>query len=144
MPGHGEQIGQHLSQMWNEALDAELSQAGRRLSGGLLQLLFNLPVIGALGYTGWLTAVNFFSNHILTGDFFLHAFWTIMVVLFLSFFLLQAVVRLAAGRQRLIKRVFSRLRTAMEHHSNLTDNPLWQQAKVVQGLRNSGIEGIGN
>ncbi len=135
-PGHGEQIGRHLSQIWNEALEAELSQAGRRLSGGLLQLLFNLPVIGVLAYTGWLTAVNFFSNQILTGDFFLHAFWTIVVVLFLSFFLLQAVIRLAASRQRILRRVFSRLRKAMEHHSSLPDNPLWQQAKMIEGLKN--------
>jgi Fe2+ transport system protein B len=112
-----------------------LSQAGRRLSGGLLQLLFNLPVISVLAYTGWLTAVNFFSNQILTGDFFLHAFWTIVVVLFLSFFLLQAVIRLAAGRQRLLRRVFSRLHHAMEHHSSLSDNPLWQQAKIIEGLK---------
>ncbi len=133
-PGHGEEIGQRLSQIWNDSLEDELARAGHRLSGGLLQLLFNLPVLGILGYAGWLTAVNFFSGSILSSDFFLHAFWTIVLVLFLSFFLLQGVIRLAAGKDRLIERVFSRVRESVDQQDNLSESPVWRQAAVIKGL----------
>ncbi|MFO7715966.1 GTPase [Desulfosarcina sp.] len=137
-PGYGEEIGQHLSRIWNDALEAELAQAGRRLSGGLLQLVFNLPVLAVLGYTGWLTALNFFSGSILSGDFFLHAFWTIVLVLLLSFFLLQGVIRLAAGKERLLERVFARVREAVDQGHNLAGNAVWQQANLILGLGGSG------
>ncbi|BBO68272.1 hypothetical protein DSCA_22020 [Desulfosarcina alkanivorans] len=136
-PGHGEEIGQHLAQVWNEALEDELSRSGRRLSGGLLQLVFNLPVLGVLGYAGWLTAVNFFSGTILSGDFFLHAFWTIALVLLLSFFLLQGVIRLAAGKERLVERVFAQVREAVDDQDSLSESPVWKQVKTIQGLTDS-------
>jgi len=135
-PGYGEEIGQRLSQIWNDALEIELAQAGRRLSGGLLQLAFNLPVLGVLGYAGWLTAENFFSGSILSGDFFLHAFWTIALVLLLSFFLLQGVIRLAAGKERLLERIFSRVREAVDGQRRLSENPVWRQANTILGLGN--------
>ncbi|MGA6926952.1 MAG: hypothetical protein WBY88_14785, partial [Desulfosarcina sp.] len=138
-PGYGDDVGQRLSQVWNEALEDELSQAGRRLSGGLLQLAFNLPVLGVMGYAGWLTTVNFFSDSILPGDFFLHAFWTIAIVLLLSFFLLQGVIRLAAGKDRLLERVFSKVREAVDQQADLSENPVWRQATMVLG-----IGGLGN
>ena len=135
-PGYGEEIGERLSQIWNDALEIELAQAGRRLSGGLLQLIFNLPVLGVLGYAGWLTAENFFSGSILSGDFFLHAFWTIALVLLLSFFLLQGVIRLAAGKERLLERIFSRVREAVDGQRSLSENPVWRQANTILGLGN--------
>jgi hypothetical protein len=103
----------------------------------LLQLTFNLPVLGVLGYAGWLTAVNFFSGTILSGDFFLHAFWTIALVLLLSFFLLQGVIRLAAGKERLVERVFAQVREAVDHQRSLIDSPVWQQVKTIRGLGDS-------
>ena len=136
-PGYGEEIGQRLSLVWNDAFEDELAKAGRRLSGGLLQLVFNLPVLGVLGYAGWLTAVNFFSGSILSSNFFLHAFWTIVLVLFLSFFLLQAVIRLAAGKERLLARIFSRVREAVDQQHNLSENPVWQQANTILRLGES-------
>lgn len=135
-PGHGEKIGQRFSQIWNDALEDELSQVGRQLSGGLLQLFFNLPVLGVLGYTGWLTVVNFFSGSILSGDFFLHAFWTIVLVLLLSFFLLQGVIRLVAGREKLVERVFARVRDVVDQQGSLSESPIWRQANTIIGLGN--------
>jgi hypothetical protein len=121
-PGYGEEIGQRLSQIWNDALADELAKTGRRLSGGLLQLVFNLPVLGVLGYAGWLTAVNFFAGSILSSNFFLHAFWTIVLVLFLSFFLLQGVIRLASGKERLVEGVFALVREAVDDQHSLSES----------------------
>jgi GTPase Era involved in 16S rRNA processing len=135
-PGHGEEIGRHLSRIWTDALEDELAAAGGRLSGGFLQLVFNLPVLGVLGYAGWLTAVNFFSGNILAGDFFLHAFWTIAIVLLLSFFLLQGVIRLAAGKDRLVERVFAQVREAVDQQGSLADSAVWQQADTIIRLGN--------
>lgn len=135
-PGYGEAVGRLLAQTWHDALEDELERAGRRLSGGLLQLVFNLPVLGVLGYAGWLTALNFFAGRILAGEFFLHAFWTIVLVLLLSFFLLQGVVRLAAGRDRLVKRVFSRVRATLDQQHYLSNSPVWQQAQRILELGN--------
>jgi hypothetical protein len=99
-------------------------------------LIFNLPVLGVLGYAGWLTAENFFSGRILSGDFFLHAFWTIALVLLLSFFLLQGIIRLAAGKERLLERIFSRVREAVDGQRRLSENPVWRQANTIIGLGN--------
>jgi len=133
-PGQGEQVGQHLARIWNSCLEEALSRAGRRLSHGLLQLVFNLPVLGVLGYAGWLTAVNFFSGTILSSNFFLHAFWTIVLVLFLSFFLLQGVIRLAAGKEKMVEQVFDRVQQALDRESRIDENPVWRQVKLIQEL----------
>ena len=133
-PGYGEAIRERLSQIWNDALEDELQRAGRRLSGAFLQLIFNLPVLAVLGYSGWLTALNFFTGNILSSNFFLHAFWTIVLVLFLSFFLLQGVIRLAAGKERMLERVFARVREAVDRGENYSTSPVWQQATVIVDL----------
>jgi GTPase Era involved in 16S rRNA processing len=133
-PGDGEAIGRHLSRIWSDALEDELFHAGRGLSGGWLQLTFNLPTLGVLGYAGWLTVVDFFSNHILSGAFFLHAFWTIMLVLLLSFFLLQGLIRLAVGRERLAERVFTHVQQAVAGRSEIAENPVWREAKTILSL----------
>ena len=133
-PGHGEAVGRHLSSIWNESLADVLSGAGRRLSHGVLQLLFNLPVMGVLGYAGWLTAVNFFSGNILSSNFFLHAFWTIVLVLFLTFFLLQGVIRLAAGKEKLVEQVFDKVQHTLDQENRIGESPVWRQVKTIQGL----------
>jgi hypothetical protein len=133
-PGDGEALGRHLASIWQDALEYELERVGRRLSGGLLQLVFNLPVLVVLGYSGWLTAVNFFTGTILSGDFFLHAFWTIVLVLLLCFFLLQGIIRLAAGKDRLIERIFTRVQASVDQRESLSESPVWRQAKAVLGL----------
>ena len=131
-----EKVEKHLAQVWGNALEKELSQVERRLSAGALQLLFNLPVLGVLTYAGWLTASSFFTGHILSGDFFLHAFWTIALVLLLSFFLLQVVIRLAAGKERLVQRVFSAVRESVAYQGEWEDNPVRRQAAAVVRLGN--------
>jgi len=140
-PGQGDQVEQQLAQIWSTCLEEVLSQAGRRLSNGLLQLVFNLPVLGVLGYAGWLTAVNFFSGTILSSNFFLHAFWTIVLILFLSFFLLQGVIRLSAGREKLVEQVFDRVQQTVAGESRLEESPVWRQVKIIQELGGPVISG---
>ena len=57
-----------------------------------------------------------------------------MLVLFLSFFLLQAVIRLAAGKQRMVERVFARVRQSVDQQTRLADSPVWRQANTIVEL----------
>ncbi len=90
-----------LCALWEQAVEEEIERVGRRLGGGGLQTLVNAPVVVVLGYVGWLTVGRFFSAQYLAGDFFVHALWVIAIVLLLSFFFLQVVIRLAAGSERI-------------------------------------------
>lgn len=99
-------VGQALDQLWSGALEREIDRYAGGLSHGALQLLFNLPSVGMLCWVGWLTASGFFTGKYLSSDFFLHALLTIAIVLLLSFFILQAVVRIVAGKDRIQRRAF--------------------------------------
>jgi hypothetical protein len=114
-PGN-DAMGRTLDSLWSEALDAQINSAAKKLSGLFLQLLFNLPGIAMMGYVGWLTAKGFFSGHYLSSDFFLHALLTIAIVLLLCFFLLQALVRLVVGRDRIQRRAFNAMGKQVSEH----------------------------
>jgi hypothetical protein len=45
------------------------------------------------------------------------------LVLLLSFFLLQGLIRLAAGKERLVERVFAQVREALDQQRNLIRKP---------------------
>jgi hypothetical protein len=90
---------------------------------------------------GWLTAKGFFSRVYLTSDFFLHALLTIGLILLLSFFLFQGIVRLAAGRGRIQRRAFEAVeRTAAQQPVLATREIARQVATVIElaGVDNSG------
>jgi energy-coupling factor transporter ATP-binding protein EcfA2 len=105
-PADRDQVGRQLDQLWAEALDTEIQHSAARLSHPLLQLIFNLPSLALFAYVGWLTMVGFFTGSYLSTDFFLHALLTIVIVLLLSFFILQAGVRVVTGRDRVQRRAF--------------------------------------
>ena len=114
-PGN-DAMGRTLDSLWSEALDTQINSAAKKLSGLFLQLLFNLPGIAMMGYVGWLTAKGFFSGHYLSSDFFMHALLTIAIVLLLCFFLLQALVRLVVGRDRIQRRAFNAMGKQVSEH----------------------------
>ncbi|MCP4351233.1 MAG: hypothetical protein GY795_37690 [Desulfobacterales bacterium] len=132
-----EALGGELSAIWNESLDSSIEESARKLSGIFLQFIFNIPVIGIMGYVGWITANAFFSNNFLDSDFFLHAFLTIFIILFFNFFIFQGCVRLAGGPERITGRAFEKVKNHVEEFQSVSLNPVVEQVEAVVGLGNS-------
>lgn len=128
------ELGENLSHLWQNAVQSQIQNAADRLSSLLLQILFNLPSVGILGYSGWLTASHFLTGSYLNSDFFVHALLTILFVLLLSFFLLQVVIRLAAGRDRIHQKAFAAIQKRLENYSSLSQSPLSRQLTAIIGL----------
>ncbi len=123
-----------LASIWTDALDAELERLTAKLSGLILQTFFNLPAIGLLGYCGWLALQTFFTGNYLSGDFFMHAFWAIGLILFLSFFILQLCIRAVASSERITGKAFEKLKGQLDHLNELNQNPIKFQLETVLGL----------
>jgi hypothetical protein len=125
---------QRLAAIWGEALDDQIQRLSAKLSGLFVQVLFNLPAIGILSYCGWLTLESFFTGKYLSGDFFMHAFWAIGLVLLLSFFILQLCIRAAASTNRITARAFEKLKHQLDHLDELDQNPVKAQLHTVLTL----------
>jgi hypothetical protein len=111
-----------------------MENVSKNLSGFILQMLFNLPVIGILGHAGWITARNYFSGQYLPSNFFLHAFLFVAITLFLSLFIFQAVVRLAAGPERIIRNAFERMKRRVEKIQPISILPVGQEIDILLSL----------
>ena len=127
-------LNEDLNAIWSDSLDHTMETASKNLSGFILQALFNLPVIGILGHAGWITAKDYFTGQYLSSNFFLHAFLTIAIVLFLSFFIFQAIVRLATGPERISRKAFEKMKHRVEQIQPLSVNPVGQQIDVLLAL----------
>ncbi len=123
-----------LTALWNRCLDNTLEKTSKTLSGFIFQMVFNLPVIAILAHVGWTTARDYFAGHYLSSDFFLHAFLTIAIVLFLSFFVFQGCVRLFAGSGRIVSKTFSEIKQQVEGLQPLSMNPVGAQIDAVLSL----------
>jgi energy-coupling factor transporter ATP-binding protein EcfA2 len=120
-----------LGEIWNNTLDAEMERLAGKLSGILLQFLLNLPIFAVLGYTGWLTVQHFLQGSYLAGNFFLHALWTIGIILLLSFFLFQILVRLVAGPERVTAKAFEKLKRRADQFDTFSANPVLTQLETL-------------
>ena len=129
-----EPFGSEISDVWQTALDAALEKKARQLSGGFLQVMFNLPAIAIMAYAGGMTAWRFFDGLYLTTDFFVHAFATLGFVLFLCFFVLQALIRLVAGGRRMGALAWQQARQHLEASCVLSANPVNAQLEAVLEL----------
>jgi hypothetical protein len=129
-----DRLADRLNSLWEQAVEEEIERAGRHLGGFALQVLINAPAVGVLGYVGWLTVERFFRAQYLAGDFFVHALWVIAIVLLLSFFCLQVVIRLAAGTERITGRAFARLTRVVQETDGLAENPVRAQLETVLRL----------
>ena len=127
-------LNQDLNSLWSDALDHTMETASQNLSGLILQFLFNLPVIGILGHVGWITARDYFTGQYLSSDFFLHAFLTIAITLFLSFFMFQGCVRLAAGPERITRKAFEKMKHQVEQFQPISMNPVGEQIDTLLTL----------
>ncbi|MDH4206123.1 MAG: 50S ribosome-binding GTPase [Desulfobacteraceae bacterium] len=127
-------LNQDLNSLWGDALDHTMETASQNLSGLILQFLFNLPVIGILGHVGWITARDYFTGQYLSSDFFLHAFLTIAITLFLSFFVFQGCVRLAAGPERITRKAFEKMKHQVEQFQPISMNPVGEQIDTLLTL----------
>jgi GTPase SAR1 family protein len=127
-------LNQDLNSFWSDALDHTMETASQNLSGLILQFLFNLPVIGILGHVGWITARDYFTGQYLSSDFFLHAFLTIAITLFLSFFVFQGCVRLAAGPERITRKAFDQMKQQVEQFQPISMNPVGEQIDILLGM----------
>ncbi len=123
-----------LNSLWSDALDHTMETASQNLSGLILQFLFNLPVLGILGHVGWITARDYFTGQYLSSDFFLHAFLTIAITLFLSFFVFQGCVRLAAGPERITRKAFEKMKHQVEQFQPISMNPVGEQIDTLLGM----------
>ncbi len=125
--GSADGVAEHLYALWNDCVEREIERICGRLGGLWLQVLWNAPAVSILAYVGWVTLKTFFSAQYLGGDYFLHAFWVIAIVLLLSFFALQIVIRLTAGSERILSRAFDRLRRELLKPGRFKDNPVCAQ-----------------
>jgi len=133
-----EPLNREVAEIWSEALHRAIDRSARRLSGAWLQLFFNAPSIALMGYAGWLTVRDFVFSSYRTADFFLHALLAVAAVLFLSFFLLQGCVRLAAGADRINARAFREMSSAIEQVGILTESPVASQIRTLLSLSAKG------
>jgi hypothetical protein len=120
--------------LWSDSLESEMERSARRLSGLLLQILFNAPALAILGYTGWITVRQFLDGSYLAFDFFIHALWTIGIVLLLSFFLFQIGVRLGASPERVTRRAFEKMKLKTDELEGTTANPVREQLDAALEL----------
>ena len=120
-----------LSSLWRETLDATMDNAAKTFSHFLLQCLFNLPTLVLLAHVAWLTAKHYFSASYLSSDFFLHALLTIAIVLLLSFFIFQGMLRLGAGSDRLMEKAFHAVRLQLDPFQQMLANPILEQINAL-------------
>ncbi len=139
---HADQFSDRLSELWMTTLEREIDRSARIFSHFLLQLLFNLPGLGVLGYAGWITLRRFFSGAFLSADFFLHAFLALAIVFMLSFFIFQALLRLSAGSERITRRAFASLKNRVAGMEVPAVNPIRTQLERILGLAESASGGL--
>ena len=130
----GDTLNGDLMSLWSDSLDSTIERASQTLSGFVLQFVFNMPVIGILGHVGWITARDYFIGNYLSADFFLHAFLTIGITMFLSFFIFQGFARLVAGSDRITRKAFEKVKSQVEQFQPISMNPVGKQIDVVLGL----------
>ncbi len=116
-----------LSGRWEDSLFAEIDRSASHLSHPVLQLLLNLPAVAVLLHAGWLTVVDYIAGRFLPVAFFLHTLLMLAIALFLSFFILQTLIRLFAGQKRILSRALARSIRSSEDLRPLTDSPFGEK-----------------
>jgi hypothetical protein len=92
-----------------------------------------------LAHVAWLTAREYVTANYLSSDFFVHAFLTIVVVLLLSFFVFQIILRLGAAPERLMEKTFKRLHSQLDPFQQTFLSPVFEQIDMLLQFRSSHI-----
>ena len=121
------ELNEALSTIWQETLGSTIEKTGRQFSAMWLQVLFNIPTIGILVHIAWLTVKHYLAQDYLASDFFMHAFLTAGIVMFLSFFLYQACLRIVSGPERIITRAFERINVRLDPLQRMSIGPVFKQ-----------------
>lgn len=130
----GQAVSRLARDMWVDSLDTEIESSARHLSNAMLQIIFNLPNLALLGYVAWLTVARFVTGSYMSGDFFLHAFFTIILVLLLSFFVFQVLARVAVNRERIQRRALQSVERAIGRHQLMAGREVAEQVERVINL----------
>jgi predicted GTPase len=126
-----ESITETISSLWLDALDETILKTANRFSGFFLQLIFNIPTLGILCHAGYLTTTHYFAGNYFSSEFFIHAFLTMIIILFLSFFILQALIRIFGGTHQITIRSFRLMKSRVETWPGTDSNPLINQIQSV-------------
>jgi small GTP-binding protein len=130
-----------ISSLWLDALDESILKTANRFSGFFLQFIFNIPTLGILGHAAYLTTIHYFAGNYFSTEFFIHAFLTMIIILFLSFFILQVLIRIFGGTRQITNRTFHLMKSRMEPWPGTVSNPLINQIQSVLVLASvSNIE----
>jgi GTPase SAR1 family protein len=129
-----ESLNDRLTGLWQQSLEFTIEDTSRKLANPFLQLIFNLPTVGLLVHTGWLTGKSYFSSNYLSSDFFLHAALTILLIIMISFLVFQILIRSFYGPDRLIHQSFYNLKSQVEGFQTISTNPLIKQIETLLGI----------
>ena len=97
-------------------------------------------IMALLGHIGWLTSRHYLIGDYLSSDFFLHAFITAAIILFLSFFLFQGCVRLFSSPENILRHSFKNIQQQLDPLLQFSNNPLFRQLEMVMELKNEKDE----
>ena len=100
-----------LGVRWAEVYEASLTRLARGLSSWPLQILWNAPTLGMVGWVAYQTIGGFFAGEYLPADYFRHAAIATLTLWLLSFVLLQVLISWTL-RGPLLRRVARGLREA--------------------------------
>ena len=128
-----QELNEALSTLWQETLGSTIEKTARQFSGMWLQILFNIPTVGILAHIAWLTVKHYIAKDYLASDFFMHAFLTAGIVMFLSFFLFQACLRMVSGPGRVITKAFEHINIQLDPLQRMSIGPVFKQLDKLLG-----------
>ena len=102
-----------IGNTWENAMSAAVEKGAQRLSRAWIQLLLNIPVVALLIFISWQVVWNFVHGNIFSGEYFLHALATVLLVSIVTFMIMQALAVRIRG-QRLLAKAFETLMASVE------------------------------
>ena len=102
-----------IGNAWESAMSTAVEQGARSLSRGWIQFLLNIPVVALLIFISWQVVWNFVHGNIFSGEYFLHALATVLLVSIVTFMILQVFAGRSRG-EKLLAKAFEALLASLE------------------------------